>query len=59
MNLPCALVLSVAALDDLVLSGENLLLEDLCAAALVDASDLEDLCGVDERVGATAHNWVE
>jgi hypothetical protein len=40
---PCALVLAVPALDNLVLTGENLLLEDLGAPAFVDAGDFEYL----------------
>jgi len=53
---PGALVLSIATLDYLVLSGQNFLLQDFCAPALVDARDLENLGRVDIGVVASAHD---
>lgn len=53
---PSALVFPVSALHDLVLSREYFLLKYLCAPALLYARDLEDLCRIDIRVTASAHD---
>ena len=39
-----------------MLSGQNFLLQDFCAPALVDARDFEYLCRVDIGVIASAHD---
>ena len=52
---PGALILPIASLDDLMLSGEDLLLKNLCAAALVDTGNLEDLGRVYIGVGTPSH----
>jgi len=39
-----------------MLSGQNFLLQDFCAPALVNARDFEDLCRVDIGVVASAHD---
>lgn len=53
---PSALVFTVSALHDFVFSGEDFLLEYLCASALLYARDLEDLCCIDIRVTASTHD---
>ena len=44
---PCSLVLSIASLNDFMLTRENFLLENLCSSTFVDTGDFEDLSGVD------------
>ncbi len=44
---PCPLVLSIASLNDFMLTRENFLLENLCTSTFVDTGDFEDLSGVD------------
>lgn len=53
---PCALVFAIATLDDFVFSRQNLLLKDLCAPALIDPGDFEDLGSVDIGIDASAHD---
>lgn len=53
---PSALVFTVSALYDFVFSREDFLLEYFCASALFYAGDLEDLCRIDIRVTASAHD---
>lgn len=53
---PGALVFAVSPLHDFVFSGEYFLLEYLCTSSFFYAGDLEDLCCVDIRVTASAHN---
>lgn len=55
-HVPCSLILAVAPLNDLMFSGQDFLFENLCAAALVYACDLEYLSRVHVGVGATAHD---
>ena len=54
--LPCSLVFTIPPLDNLMLSGEDLLLENLCSATLVDPRNLENLCGVDVGICSSAHD---
>ena len=53
---PSALIFTVPALHDFVLSGKDFFLEYLCTSALFYAGDLEDLGCVDIRVTASAHD---
>lgn len=55
-RVPSALVFTITALDDLVLSREDFFLEYLCASALFYAGDLEDLGRIDIRVTASTHD---
>jgi hypothetical protein len=44
---PCSLVLSIASLNDFMLTRENFLLENFCASTFVDTGNFEDLSGID------------
>jgi len=52
------LVFSIAALDLLVDILLHLALEDACTGGLVEAGGLEDVCGIDPVVLATAHHML-
>lgn len=55
-NVPRSLVFAIATLYNLVFSGQDLLLEDLCAAAFVDTGDFQDLGGVDKGISPPSHD---
>jgi hypothetical protein len=53
---PGSLIFSIATLNNLVLSWEYLLLEDLCATALVYPRYFEDLRSIHIGIGTAAHD---
>lgn len=52
---PSALILSVPALDLLVLASQNFLFENFCAFAFVDSCDLQDLGSIEPAIATAAH----
>ena len=50
------MILSITPLDDLMLPGQYLLLQNLCPSAFVNARYLEDLSRVHIGVSAPAHD---
>lgn len=53
---PGSLVLSIPALNDLMLARQYLLFEDFCSSTLVNPSNLENLSGIYVGVCTTAHH---
>ena len=49
-------LLSVTSLYLFMFTSKDLLFEYLSAFALVDASNLQDLCGIQPRIGAPPHD---